>query len=583
MKLGLALSGGGFRAALFHVGVLARMAEFDLLRHVEVISTVSGGSIVGAFYYVKLKRLLEQTRDAEVSHEDYVRLVEAVEKEFVAAVQKNIRMRTFLNPLKNIKMTGARYSRSDRMGELFDRLLYRSAVDPARERMVEMRELKISPPDGTANFSPRTDNAARRAKVPILLINATTLHTGHNWRFEASTMGPPPRASATAADVDKNWRLLRARSYDDITPVQQNVELGLAVAASACVPGIFPPLALSGLYPGIRVELADGGVHDNQGIQGLLDEQCTHLVVSDASGQLDDLADPATRMWAVASRANDILMDRVREEQLFDLLDRRGLPTAFVHLRRGMPVEAVPWIDRDGKPATPVAAGGAPPILSSGFGVDPRVQDLLSRVRTDLDSFTDIEAYSLMLDGYLMSQPALRTAAGITNHISQDPSPPNGQWGFLAVRQWVGQPTEPYLKRLRVAGETLFKVFRLSPATAVITAALSLAIIWLLWRWQAPSIAGWWNTTVTIGQLVIAGLLLVVGLIPWLSGFLKWLRFLRSPTEWVLRLVIRGLVPAVGALFVWIHLQVFDRLFLWLGRVERLGTEETRAAGPGKV
>src|SRR5215472_14107545 len=37
-KLGLALSGGGFRASLFHVGVLARLAELDLLRHVEVLS-----------------------------------------------------------------------------------------------------------------------------------------------------------------------------------------------------------------------------------------------------------------------------------------------------------------------------------------------------------------------------------------------------------------------------------------------------------------------------------------------------------------------------------------------------------------
>lgn len=31
-KLGLALSGGGFRASLFHIGVLARLAERDLLR-----------------------------------------------------------------------------------------------------------------------------------------------------------------------------------------------------------------------------------------------------------------------------------------------------------------------------------------------------------------------------------------------------------------------------------------------------------------------------------------------------------------------------------------------------------------------
>ena len=61
-KLGLALSGGGFRAALFHVGVLAQLAEQDLLRFVSVISTVSGGSIIGAFYYLKVKQLLEGHR-----------------------------------------------------------------------------------------------------------------------------------------------------------------------------------------------------------------------------------------------------------------------------------------------------------------------------------------------------------------------------------------------------------------------------------------------------------------------------------------------------------------------------------------
>ncbi len=49
-KIGLALSGGGFRAAFFHLGVLARLAELGLLRRIEVVSTVSGGSIVGAAF-----------------------------------------------------------------------------------------------------------------------------------------------------------------------------------------------------------------------------------------------------------------------------------------------------------------------------------------------------------------------------------------------------------------------------------------------------------------------------------------------------------------------------------------------------
>ena len=66
-RLGLALSGGGFRAAFFHLGVLARMAELDLLRQVESISTVSGGSIIGALYYIHLKNLLETVEDSQIT------------------------------------------------------------------------------------------------------------------------------------------------------------------------------------------------------------------------------------------------------------------------------------------------------------------------------------------------------------------------------------------------------------------------------------------------------------------------------------------------------------------------------------
>src|SRR5437667_8380874 len=54
---GLALSGGGFRAAAFHLGVLKRLRELGLLREVDLLSTVSGGSIVGAYWvYWQAKR-----------------------------------------------------------------------------------------------------------------------------------------------------------------------------------------------------------------------------------------------------------------------------------------------------------------------------------------------------------------------------------------------------------------------------------------------------------------------------------------------------------------------------------------------
>jgi NTE family protein len=48
--IGLALSGGGFRAAAFHLGCLRGLHDLRLLPRVRVISGVSGGALLGALY-----------------------------------------------------------------------------------------------------------------------------------------------------------------------------------------------------------------------------------------------------------------------------------------------------------------------------------------------------------------------------------------------------------------------------------------------------------------------------------------------------------------------------------------------------
>ena len=47
--VGLALSGGGIRSATFSLGVVQALAEKDLLRHIDYLSTVSGGAYLGSF------------------------------------------------------------------------------------------------------------------------------------------------------------------------------------------------------------------------------------------------------------------------------------------------------------------------------------------------------------------------------------------------------------------------------------------------------------------------------------------------------------------------------------------------------
>ena len=48
-RIGLALSGGGFRAAAYHLGTFRKLKEYGLLDKIDLFSCVSGGSIAGAF------------------------------------------------------------------------------------------------------------------------------------------------------------------------------------------------------------------------------------------------------------------------------------------------------------------------------------------------------------------------------------------------------------------------------------------------------------------------------------------------------------------------------------------------------
>lgn len=49
-RIGLCLAGGGFQASFLHLGTIRYLEEADTMEKVEVVSTVSGGSILGAYF-----------------------------------------------------------------------------------------------------------------------------------------------------------------------------------------------------------------------------------------------------------------------------------------------------------------------------------------------------------------------------------------------------------------------------------------------------------------------------------------------------------------------------------------------------
>lgn len=593
-KLGLALSGGGFRASFFHLGVLALLADRGLLRHVEVISTVSGGSIVGALYYLKLKRLLETKEDSEITDRDYQRLVEEVQAAFRAAVQKNLRLLTFVNPLKNLKMSRPDYSRSDRLAELLDVHLYRPAI--GSRGPVLMRELVIAPRGEGPSFHPERENGRRAAKVPILLINATSLNTGRNWRFEAVRMGEPPRENPVYLDVDKRMRLARTAGYEALPPRYREITLGHAVAASAAVPGLFHPLAISRLYPGVRVELVDGGVHDNQGIQGLIDRGCTQFVVSDGSSQMEGEKRPSTSVLSTLLRSNSVLLSRIREEQVVRLeTQATSRAFCFVHMKKGIAPEVIPTLPSDGVrrgAGAGTSDAGTSRAVSTGRAwglrrrMDPRVQEALAHIRTDLDTFHDAEAYSLMMCGYLIASSELPKSTGIWLRRSTV-SPL--EWPFFSVAPLMAKPTADYVKLLRVSASVVLKVFSLYPllwaGVAAALCAMAAAVLRTPGFFLEPVIP----PDAVPSRLGVLILLVAAGL--WASGAVRRIaaghpqRRRRGPTRWLLafaewtaRLLLRGLPAAVASIFIYLYLILLNPLYLRAGNVDRLLGERRKFA-----
>lgn len=581
-KVGLALSGGGFRASFYHIGVLAKLAELDLLRHIECLSCVSGGSIIGAHFYLEVRKLLKEQPDAEITREHYIDIVRRIETDFFEGVKSNIRTRIAAEWLTNLKMIFVPgYSRTIRAGELYESEIFSKVKDGEGEAARWLNEARILPKGAAPDFSPKDHNWRRAAKAPILVLNATTLNTGHNWQFTATWMGEPP--ASIDSEVDANCRLRRMYYQPDAPSPHERIRLGHAVAASACVPGIFEPLTLASLYERtppteerkVRplVRLVDGGVHDNQGVAALLEQGCSVLLVSDASGQMQDLDFPSNGLLGVPLRANSILQARVRVAQFEQLSSRlkggllRGL--MFIHLKKDLETTPVDWLNSQ-DPSPPASLA---PLTS--YGVQRHIQRLLAAIRTDLDSFSESEAYGLMASGYLM-----------TEHSLKDPllgfpivQPLREPWTFLKIEPLLKDKRRdaPLIRQLKVANSLFFKVWFLMRQLQIVAGmvavfALVLSAYFAYASWERSIV------TITVKEAASAVALAVLFLIALgLAG--RFFSYRKTATE-----ILIGIGMATfGFALARAHLHIFDKLFLWQGSLSRLqaGKALTRTKQPG--
>jgi hypothetical protein len=360
--------------------------------------------------------------------------------------------------------------------------------------------------------------------------------------------------------------------YTDAPEESKRVRLGHAVAASSCVPGLFGPITFPNLYDKKVVRLVDGGVHDNQGVAALLDQDCSVLLVSDASGQMHAIDEPNPGMLGVPLRSNSILMSRVREAQFLDLVARRRSSllrgVMFIHLKKGLQSPPVDWIDcedpydaSDGENFYDPAKD-ASSLQLTRYGILKKVQIRLSAVRTDLDSFSDAEAFALMTSGYYMTEDEFASC------IEGFPSARGGAgWRFLDIEKPMKQIAgcknehEKLIQLLDAAKSSGFKIWQISKALRYVSTLLGIGLMAALvyfivrvWQETLPAMPAW---KLLMPVLIVAGLIIAGKLIA------KLRRVHKSLDEVALGL----LLFVIGWLAAGIHLMFFDKWFLSRGKV----------------
>ena len=229
-KIGLALSGGGYRAAAYHIGTLRALHKLNVLNKVDVISSVSGGSITAAYYVLNKDKGFD-----------------TFEKSFKEKLKHNVLWIAIIELLLVIGAIIAivKFSPDDYgiwafVGCIVLLLLVWYYVLPV-SKFIEWAYSLLFFKGAKLDSLPDS---------PVLAINSTDLSTGNQFTFSQDRM--------TCYPYRKNLQFKTL-----------GFPLARAVMASSCVPQFFSPIKIGKKYrTGKSLKkplLVDGGLYDNQG------------------------------------------------------------------------------------------------------------------------------------------------------------------------------------------------------------------------------------------------------------------------------------------------------------------------------
>ena len=269
--IGLCLSGGGYRAMLFHLGALWRLNELGYLPKLDRISSVSGGSITAGVLGANWSNLRFNAVGVAQNF-----------TELIVAPLREIGMKTLDVPavLLGLFLPGGP---ARRLTSAYDRHLFAGST--------------------LQDFPGR----------PRFVINATNVQSGVLWRFSKPYM--------------RDYRVGEVKN-----PI---VPLATAVAASSAFPPVLSPLVLNlrgfAFTPLTGTDLqkepyvtnavlTDGGVYDNLGLETVWKEFDT-VLVSDGGGQMEPQSKPH-RDWVLHSvRVLNIIDNQVRSLRKRQVID----------------------------------------------------------------------------------------------------------------------------------------------------------------------------------------------------------------------------------------------------------------------
>lgn len=282
-RIGLALSGGGYRAAAYHIGTLRALNKLGILDEVDVISSVSGGSITSA-YYVQNKE-----KGYEVFEKEFIRKL-THNVLWIAIIRAVVMLAIFVAMFYFVPNSYFWYVLG---GLILLLLLFFYNILPFSKCIENAYELLFF----------KWAKLDEIPQEPVLAINATDLSTGNQFTFSQDRMTCYPyKDKLTFSTVD--------------FPVAK------AVMASSCIPQIFSPIKLSKKHVEGKSKtkplLVDGGLYDNQGAHKFDSSDCffavDYAIVSDAGNTTISSVwciNPIMTLWTTS----DILMRRIKNFQ----------------------------------------------------------------------------------------------------------------------------------------------------------------------------------------------------------------------------------------------------------------------------